>query len=161
MACSIRALSYVVMYHIACFLLPLLQVTNSPDYRSMPVEVALADLTKRIAEYEKVYQTLDEGVEDATSPLGECFKSATGIYYERNGALLPLTRIEHLPSDSVDSTCLPLCRPHLLHQADGFAVQGGVQAHFRSHGIHHRLVSDGHSHRPTAHLVGSGRPVHG
>ena len=46
------------------------KVTNSPDYRDMPVEDALADLKVRIAEYEKVYESVDETLEDSTSPLG-------------------------------------------------------------------------------------------
>jgi hypothetical protein len=46
------------------------KVTNSPDYRDQPVEVALADLGRRIDEYRKVYESLDEDSEDAGSPLG-------------------------------------------------------------------------------------------
>jgi len=45
------------------------KVTNSPDYRSMPVEEALADLRKRIAAYELVYEPLADE-EDALGPLG-------------------------------------------------------------------------------------------
>lgn len=44
--------------------------SNSPDYRDMPLDAALADLGRRIAEYERVYESIDEEVEDAGSPLG-------------------------------------------------------------------------------------------
>lgn len=58
------------------------KVTNSPDYRDMPVDVALADLQRRIAEYEKVYQTVDESVEDATSPMG-CVRAGCQMRAQR------------------------------------------------------------------------------
>lgn len=45
------------------------KVTNSPDYRDLPVEEALSDLRARVAEYEKVYEPVDEALED-DSPLG-------------------------------------------------------------------------------------------
>ena len=44
--------------------------TNSPDYRELPLEKALDDLQKRILEYERVYETVDEDLEDTESPLG-------------------------------------------------------------------------------------------
>lgn len=34
------------------------KAANSPDYRHMPIEEALADLRQRIAEYEKVYEPI-------------------------------------------------------------------------------------------------------
>lgn len=46
------------------------KVLNSPDYASLPVEAALTDLQARIREYETVYETVDEALEDAGSPLG-------------------------------------------------------------------------------------------
>jgi hypothetical protein len=36
----------------------------------MPVTTALADLRARVAEYERVYETVDETLEDADSPIG-------------------------------------------------------------------------------------------
>lgn len=41
---------------------------NSHDYRDMPLDVAMADLRRRIAEYERVYETLDEALEDPLAP---------------------------------------------------------------------------------------------
>lgn len=46
------------------------KVMNSPDYAAFPSrEAALADLQQRIAEYQKVYEHVDDS-EDATSPMG-------------------------------------------------------------------------------------------
>jgi hypothetical protein len=45
------------------------KVRNSPDYRDMPLDTALADLQSRISEYERVYEPLSES-EDEGSPLG-------------------------------------------------------------------------------------------
>jgi hypothetical protein len=39
----------------------LAKVTHSPDYCKMPLEDALADLTLRVRNYERVYEPLDEG----------------------------------------------------------------------------------------------------
>ncbi|KAJ0407689.1 hypothetical protein ATCC90586_001871 [Pythium insidiosum] len=36
------------------------KVTNSPDYKDMPLEDAMADLRKRIEKYESVYETLED-----------------------------------------------------------------------------------------------------
>lgn len=43
---------------------------NSHDYRDMPLDMAMADLRRRIAEYERVYETLDETLEDPLAPPG-------------------------------------------------------------------------------------------
>lgn len=43
---------------------------NSPDYAGMSIEDAMADLARRVAEYEKVYEPIDEAREDELSALG-------------------------------------------------------------------------------------------
>ena len=61
----------VICYDVAVLHSNMVQkCTNSPDYRDMSLDAALDDLRQRIAEYERVYEPVDEDVEDATSPLG-------------------------------------------------------------------------------------------